>query len=346
MAKRTTRRTSSKKDSKPASRRGSGHRTSRSKRRSSRRSRLGPVLAFTALVGLVALVGLGGYALHLDQQIRSQFEGKRWSLPARVFARPLEIYAGLDLDRETLEQELQWLHYHPGREGVGRYARERGHLILNTRGFPFADGYEPPRRVRVSFNDGHVTGLEDLESGDSLPLLRMEPALIANIYPSHGEDRLLVQLDDVPEELIRTLLTVEDRKFYEHRGLDPAGIARAALANLRAGRTVQGGSTLTQQLVKNYFLTQDRSWRRKFNEAIMALLLEWRYDKDEILEAYLNEVFLGQDGMRAIHGVGMASQFYFQRQLSELSTDEIALLVGIIRGPSYYDPRRRPERAL
>ncbi|MCG5525481.1 penicillin-binding protein 1B [Ectothiorhodospira haloalkaliphila] len=353
MAKRTTRRAAPRKDSKDSSKEGkstsrrrSGNRSSRSKRRSRRRSRLGIALAFTALLGLGALVGLGGYTLHLDQQIRSQFEGKRWSLPARVFARPLEIYVGLDLDRETLEQELQLLHYHPGQEGGGRYARRGDSLVLNTRGFPFADGYEPARSVRVSFSDGRVSGLEDLEQGNSLPLLRLEPALIANIYPSHGEDRLLVQLDDVPEELIRTLLTVEDRKFYEHRGVDPAGIARAALANLRAGRTVQGGSTLTQQLVKNYFLTHDRSWGRKFNEAIMALLLEWRYDKDEILEAYLNEVFLGQDGMRAIHGVGMASQFYFQRQLSELGTAEMALLVGIIRGPSFYDPRRRPERAM
>ncbi|SEP58408.1 penicillin-binding protein 1B [Ectothiorhodospira magna] len=303
------------------------------------------LLVLMVLLSLIGTLMLGAHAIQLDRQIQAQFEGKRWALPARVFARPLELYVGLPLDADTLVQELTLLHYREG-DREGEYQRQGHHLILRTRGFPFADGHEPPRQVRVSFSGGQISALETLDTGESVSLLRLEPALIANIYPSHGEDRVLVRLEDVPPALIQALLVVEDRKFYQHFGIDPMGITRAALANLRAGRTVQGGSTLTQQLVKNYFLTQDRTLARKFDEAIMALLLERRYDKDEILEAYLNEVYLGQDGARAIHGFGLASQFYFQRRLNELDLSEMALLVGIIRGPNFYEPRRRAERAI
>jgi penicillin-binding protein 1B len=150
----------------------------------------------------------------------------------------------------------------------------------------------------------------------------------------------------VPPLLAKALIAVEDRDFYRHRGVSLRGIARAFVANIRAGSTVQGGSTLTQQLVKNFFLSNERSIWRKANEAIMALLLEWHYDKSEIMEAYINEIFLGQDGKRSIHGFGLASYFYFEKPLQSLRTDEIALLVGIVKGPSYYSPRRSPERAL
>jgi penicillin-binding protein 1B len=296
---------------------------------------------------LVGLLGMGSYAVYLDYEIRSQFEGKRWSIPARVFARPMELYPGRSLDDAQLIRELELLHYRRGETiRPGEFRQQDGRILISTRGFPFSDGAEPPRRLAVDIRGGQIRGLSDLESGAAVTLARLEPALIANVYPRHGEDRVLVRLDEVPSLLVEALLAVEDRQFFEHRGIDFSAIARAALANVRAGRTVQGGSTITQQLVKNYFLTQDRTLRRKINEAIMALLLEWRYEKDEILEAYLNEVYLGQDGDRAIHGFGLASQFYFQRGLNELGPAEMALLVAMVRGPSYYDPRRRPERAL
>jgi penicillin-binding protein 1B len=324
--------------------------TTRRKTESRRRSRTRQPRRFWrgALIALLlGLLGLGGYTVYLDYEIRSQFEGKRWSLPARVFARPLELYPGRDLARDQLVRELEMLHYRRG-DAIrgGEYREQGGRLYLSTRGFPFSDGVEAPKRLVVEMRGGQVAALTNLETGGPVTLARLEPVLIANIYPRHGEDRVLVRLDEVPELLVNALIAVEDRKFFEHHGLDFSAIARAALANLRAGRTVQGGSTITQQLVKNYFLTQERTLRRKFNEAIMALLLEWRYEKPEILEAYLNEVYLGQDGDRSIHGFGLASQFYFQRGLRELSPDEIALLVAMVRGPSWYDPRRRAERAL
>ncbi len=176
--------------------------------------------------------------------------------------------------------------------------------------------------------------------------MRLEPALVGSIYPAHSEDRVLVRRAEIPDHLVQGLLAVEDRRFFEHAGVDIRGIARALLANLRAGETVQGGSTLTQQLVKNFILTPERSLSRKFNEAMMALIVEARYDKDEILEAYANEIFLGQEGARAIHGFGLAAYFYFNRPLRELRLHETALLVGLVKGASYYNPRRHPQRAL
>ena len=170
--------------------------------------------------------------------------------------------------------------------------------------------------------------------------------MIGGIYPKNLEDRILIKIDQVPPYLLETLVAVEDRDFYSHHGVSPKSIARALWVNTSAGAMRQGGSTLTQQLVKNFFLTNERSLSRKLNEAMMAMLLELHYDKREILEAYLNEVFVGQDGQRAVHGFGLASQFFFSQPLQELKLHQIALLVGMVKGPSYYNPRRYPERAL
>jgi penicillin-binding protein 1B len=169
--------------------------------------------------------------------------------------------------------------------------------------------------------------------------------LIGSIYPVHNEDRVLVKLGEVPPMLITALIAVEDRNFYEHGGVAPSAMLRALFANLRAGGTVQGGSTITQQLVKNFFLSNERTLWRKLNEIVMAIALEKRYEKDDILESYLNEIYLGQDGSRSIHGFGLASQFYFGHPLNELRTEHIALLVAVVKGPSFYDPRRNVKRA-
>ncbi|WP_038070561.1 MULTISPECIES: penicillin-binding protein 1B [Thioalkalivibrio] len=297
---------------------------------------------------LLAGIGVGAvYVVSLDQEIRERFEGQRWALPARVYARPLELYDGRVLTPQALETELEALNYRSSAEGSGpgEYRVDGNRVSFTTRPFTFGDGPEPAHSVRVDFGDGRVQSIREQGNDERVDLMRVEPLLIGSIYPTHGQDRILVSIDEVPRELIGALLAIEDRRFMSHRGVDPAGIARAAMANLRAGRTVQGGSTLTQQLVKNFYLTRDQTLARKANEAVMALLLERRYSKREILEAYLNEVYLGQAGERAIHGFGQASQFYYQRPLNELRLDQLALLVGLARGASYYDPRRHPQRA-
>jgi penicillin-binding protein 1B len=301
-------------------------------------------LAWLLPLALIGAAAVALYAVHLDRVIRDKFEGQRWALPARVFARPLELYTGAPLDQRRVREALDRLGYQHGDPvGAGTYAVRGARLIVYTRGFEFWDGAEPPRKVEIRFDGRQVTGLSG-DQGD-LPLLRLEPEFIGGFYPASNEDRLLVRLDEVPPVLTQALLALEDRDFYRHIGISPRGIARALWADLRAGAVVQGGSTLTQQLVKNYFLTADRTLWRKATEAIMAVLLESHYSKDEILEAYLNEVFLGQVGTRSIHGVAQGAMLYFGRPLGELDTGQLALLAGMVQAPSYYDPRRHPERA-
>ena len=298
-------------------------------------------------VGLALLAGFAAYVAYLDHSIRTQFEGKRWALPARVYAAPLELYPGKKISAAQLSTELAALNYRYGAlDEPGSYARDPSRIDLRSRQFVFWDGEQPSLRLRVSFSGDRIDQLENLDTGKAIPLTRLDPLLIGGIYPAHNEDRILVKLDEVPRVLIQALITVEDRKFYEHYGVDPRAIVRALLANLRAAEAVQGGSTLTQQLVKNFYLSSERTLRRKATEAIMALLLDAHYSKDEILEAYINEIYLGQDGNRAIHGFGLAAQFYFERPLQQLTLTQAALLVGLVKGPSYYDPRRHPKRAL
>lgn len=307
------------------------------------------------LVLKIALIGLllGGLAVFvLDSMVRERFDGKRWALPAKIYARPLELFAGLSLTPLELEKELQRLRYHPDPlvKGPGSYHRSGYRLRFYTRDFQFLDGHEPQQKIEVTFAGGEVHSIQVLSGSgngrEALDLLRLEPMEIGGFYPSHNEDRSLIKLDQVPPLFIETLLTVEDREFFEHHGIAWRGIARALWINVKAGHIAQGGSSLTQQLVKNFYLNDERSYLRKAVEAVMALLLEYHYSKSEILEAYLNEIYLGQNGDKSINGLGLASSYYFGQSVEQLKLEQIALLVGIIKGPSYYDPRRFPERAI
>ncbi|HID45189.1 MAG TPA: penicillin-binding protein 1B [Chromatiaceae bacterium] len=305
---------------------------------------------FKWLVGLMllAMLVVGGYSLYLSQVVRVKFEGKRWAIPARVYARPLELYVGADITPSRLQAELQALGYRKVRKvsSVAQWSQSGSRFTFHTRDFLFWDGSEPARKVSLRIKGSTVSALRDATSGKPLDVLRLEPPEIGSIYPSHKEDRVLVRRDELPDHLVAALLAAEDREYFHHHGINFYSIARALMANVKAGRTVQGGSTLTQQLAKNFFLTPERSLWRKANEALMAIILDARYGKDEILEAYANEVFLGQDGDRAIHGFGLAAYYYFNRPLNELNLTETALLVGLLKGASYYNPRSHPDRAL
>ncbi|WLI39273.1 penicillin-binding protein 1B [Pseudomonas hefeiensis] len=310
-------------------------------------SRLRPWLGWALKLSLVGLVVLAGFAVYLDAVVQEKFSGKRWTIPAKVYARPLELFVGQKLSRDDFLTELDALGYR--RESVANgpgAASVNGNTVdLNTRGFQFYEGMEQAQAVRVRFSGDYVAALTGA-SNAKLSVVRLEPLLIGGLYPKNLEDRILIKIDQVPPFLLDTLIAVEDRDFYHHFGVSPKSIARAIWVNTSSGRMRQGGSTLTQQLVKNFYLTNERSLSRKLTEAMMALLLELHYDKREILEAYLNEVFVGQDGQRAVHGFGLASQFFFSQPLSELKLHQVALLVGMVKGPSSYNPRRHPERAL
>lgn len=298
------------------------------------------------LVALLLTLGLAVYALYLDAEVRTQFEGKRFALPARVYARALELFPGARLAPDELARELAALGYREGLNGdeSGRFALRGDEFDLVTRAFAFWDGAQASQALHLVFRDGRLESLAGAD-GAKLTLVRLDPPYVGGIYPAHNEDRLLVKLQDVPPAVTNALMAVEDRKFRSHIGVDPRGLARAVFVTL-SGAGVQGGSTLTQQLVKNFFLTPERTLKRKVTELVMALLLELHYDKDEILETYVNEIYLGQDRNRAIHGFGLAAQFYFGKPLKELTLAEATLLVGMVKGPSYYDPHRHPERAL
>ncbi|MEK1905381.1 MAG: penicillin-binding protein 1B [Pseudomonas sp.] len=306
-----------------------------------------PWLGWVLKLALVGLVVLAGFAVYLDAVVQEKFSGKRWTVPAKVYARPLELFVGQKLSKQDFLTELDALGYR--REGAangpGAAAVNGNQIDLFTRGFQFYEGNEASQHVRVRFSGDYVAGLTQT-NGSNLAVARMEPLLVGGLYPAHHEDRILIKLEQVPAYLVETLVAVEDREFFHHFGVSPKGIARAVWINATAGQLRQGGSTLTQQLVKNFYLTNERSLTRKATEAMMAVLLELHYDKKDILEAYLNEVFLGQDGQRAVHGFGLASQYFFSQPLSELKLDQVALLVGMVKGPTYYNPRRFPERAL
>jgi penicillin-binding protein 1B len=290
---------------------------------------------------------LGGYSTYLGQTVRVAFEGKRWSIPARVYARPLELYVGAPVSTQQLAYELEILGYRKvARPAAGaQWSRSGDSFVIHSRDFHFWDGPVAAHPLRLRIEDGHIAALQRRDNDQPLDLVRLEPAVIGSIYPAHREDRVLVRREEIPGHLVQALLAIEDRRFFEHFGVDPRGIARALWTNLQAGGMVQGGSTLTQQLVKNFILSPERTLTRKLNEALMALIVESRYAKDEILEAYANEIYLGQDRERAIHGFGLGALFYFNRPLDELEVHETALLVGLVKGASFYNPRRHPERA-
>lgn len=304
------------------------------------------------VIWVLAAVGLGvgfliPYTLYLNHEVGERFGQLKWQIPTRVYARPLELAPGRTLDAATLKTELDAAAYHEG-DGTrpGTYARNGGRWTISSRGFQDVDGQVPARRIEVALSGSKVASVRDASGKRALKSVRLDPARIATLYGQKNEERRLVRLREVPELLVTGLQAVEDRDFNSHHGIDVSGMVRAAFKT--ATGSTQGASTLTQQLARSGLLGigRERTISRKGKEILYALLIEARYDKGTILEAYFNQVYLGQRGAQAIHGVAAGSEFWFGRDLSDLSTEQIALLIGIVRGPSYYDPRRNPERAL
>ncbi|MBV1904766.1 MAG: penicillin-binding protein 1B [Pseudomonadales bacterium] len=292
-----------------------------------------------------------GYLIYLDDQITGTFKGRLWSIPARVYAQPLELYAGAQIQADELALELGRLGYlrgvptHPGSYSRA-FTAEGQKFDIHLRAFQFADGYREAINISLLISSAQIKSLHAAANNTNTALIRLEAPVIGSIFPSHGEDRIILAPADVPELLTQSLIAVEDHNFLTHKGFDPVGILRAAWVNLRAGEIKQGGSTLTQQLVKSYFLNNQRTLSRKLKELLMAIILDARFTKEALLNAYINEIYIGQDGSRAVHGFGLGAQYYFNKPVSELAAHEVALLITIIRGPSYYNPRRNPSRAL
>ena len=302
------------------------------------------------LAGAALLLGfLIPYMLYLNHQVGERFGKLRWQVPTRVYARPLVLRTGLAMDAQTLKTELDAASYHGGDgKRAGTYERNGGRWRISSRGYDDVDGRIAPARLEVTLSGGEVVAIRDVGSRKSLRSARLDPARIATLYGQNQEERRLVRIEEVPELLVTGLQAVEDRDFNHHMGVDLSGMLRAVFVNVKSGGdTRQGASTLTQQLARSGLLGigKEQTYTRKFKEILFALLLEARYDKRTILEAYFNQVDLGQRGAQAIRGVSAASEFWFGRELQDLSTEQIALMIGLVKGPSWYNPRRNPERA-
>ena len=306
------------------------------------KSALAAILALT-VTGICLVV----YCFYLSSDIQKRFSGRRWSLPSKVYSDTTLMYPGQNLNRDLLETKLDHLGYRrvsyaPKKKGEMRLSLSTLEIYLND--FMAPHGNRKAFPVKIGLVKNAIDSMVNLETGDPVSLLELEPEELMLFFGPDREQRKLISISQVPRHVSQAILAAEDAHFYEHHGVDPWGILRALYQNLRHGDIRQGGSTITQQLAKNYFLTPERSISRKFKEVLMALTMEGIYEKDVILEIYLNEIYLGQNGSVSVNGIGEASLFYFNKQVSELSLNEGATIAAIIRAPGAYSPYADKER--
>jgi penicillin-binding protein 1B len=309
------------------------------------------------VVRVLAVLAFGGgmttasWLVGMDRIVVERFEGQRFKVPSKVYSAPGILYPGLDAKLIDLRGTLARSGYReqkvtagrPLRPGLYRWSNNR--LRVHLRAFSHPTRPEPARDIVIRFDGTVIAEMRELPRSREVGAVLLEPELVGAYFGSEREQRELVRLEDVPRHLIDAVLAVEDRRFASHHGVDLTRIGGAVLVNLRAGGVRQGGSTLTQQLVKNFFLTPERTLRRKVNEAAMAIIVEARYSKKRILQSYLNEIYLGRRGATSIHGVGEATRYYFGKHVSELVPAESALLAAIIQSPNRLSPHRNPEPA-
>jgi penicillin-binding protein 1B len=299
------------------------------------------------LVALLALSILTLGLIYLD--VTRRFETRQAQFPSRLYSDSLRLAVNSDVPAYSLMARLSRLGYRkvagePGRSGEYSWAERE--LRISLREFEYPEGRFPGEKVRVQFRGNRIRRITGLEDGRRLEEVRIEPELIATFYSDIQEERTWYSLSDFPDALRRAVISVEDRNFFHHPGVDPRGMARALWVDLTRGAAIQGGSTITQQLAKNLYANRKRDLIRKLLESGAAVMLEARYSKNQILEAYLNEVYMGQRGPVAISGMGEAARFYFRKRPSELLVQESALLAGMISSPGSYNPYRHPQVAL
>lgn len=305
------------------------------------------IFKFTLAVSILASVFIAVYMFYLFVGIENRFASRRWSIPSTVYSDTMLLYPGERINKPLFLSKLSRLDY----RSVDRIPKTKGEIQLredsvaiflndlktsqqNREGFP----------VIIRYDNESIRSIFRTDTQENLPLLELEPENIMLFFGSQREKRQLVSINDVPQHLVHAVLAAEDNRFFAHHGVDPRGLLRALLVNLRHGGVRQGGSTLTQQLAKNYFLTPERTLTRKFKELLIALLLEARFQKEEILEIYLNEIYFGQKGSVSINGVGEAASFYFGKPVNDLKPAESAILAGLIKGPNRYSPYIDKER--
>jgi len=307
------------------------------------------ILIFSSFVLLMAFIGVGIYGWHLSGKVEKRFSSRRWSIPSKVFSDTLLLYPGQHINRTLFQEKLKRLGYRkvsglPKKKGDMQISRKGTRVFLKDLKTPWKKRAGFP--VNIQFDPNTIKSLARQDNGKSIPLLEIEPEEIKLFFGRERESRRLVSIQKVPEHFIRAVMAAEDHRFFQHWGIDPRGILRALITNLRHGAIRQGGSTITQQLAKNYFLTPARSLVRKFQEAVLAIVMEFKYSKHDILEIYLNEIYLGQKGSVAVNGIGEAAYFYFGKPVEELSLSEAATIAGLIKAPNHYSPYKDKTACL
>jgi penicillin-binding protein 1B len=285
----------------------------------------------------------------IEQKLLAKFEGERWDAPARIYSDSYTVYPSLRVDTQSFRRRLERLGYRstggtPSRRGSYTFSRgdRRFEIFLNE--FDYPNRREPGRLVKMTLDEaGRIVSMR--EGDREVTSFELEPALLSSAGRGEYEQRSVRRLDEFPPLLVRAVLATEDRRFFDHAGVDVFGLSRALAVNMSEGEARRGGSTITQQLMTNFVASEQRTPGRSVREAALALVAESRFSKDEILGNYLNEIYMGQNGSAAVHGMGEAARFYFDRDVAALTLGEMATLAGIVRSPGYYSPHQHPERA-
>ena len=305
------------------------------------------ILKYSFLILILTGVALAIYGWHLSVQVEKRFSARRWSIPSTVYSDTTLLYPGQRMNSSLFSAKLSNLGYRrvnsvPSQKGEIRIHTQALDIFLNDLKTPWTEraGF----LAQIDFSEDRIGTIRRQDNGETIPILELEPEEIMQFFGQERERRQLISIEQVPEHQIQAVLAAEDRRFFEHHGVDWRGILRAMMTNLRHGAVRQGGSTLTQQLAKNYFLTPERTFIRKLKELILAVIIEFRYGKREILEIYLNEIYLGQKGSVAINGIGEASYFYFGKPVKRLTLSEAATIAGLIKAPNNYSPYRDMAR--
>ncbi|OGP59268.1 MAG: hypothetical protein A2V65_07765 [Deltaproteobacteria bacterium RBG_13_49_15] len=307
----------------------------------SKRSGLKSIVAIIVLFLMMGGMGIALYCWRLSVGIEERFSGRRWRIPSRVYSDVTILYPGQKINRVHLHAKLKNLGYcqvvqKPNISGEIRINDSDIEIFLKD--FKIAEKGRPAYPLKIQFNGKEIESMVRMDTGEQVPILEIEPEELMLFFGAEREQRRLVSIRQIPDHLIHAVLAIEDNRFYRHPGVDPIGLVRALWTNIRSGAIRQGGSTITQQLAKNYFLTPDRTFSRKIKELLIAVTIEVFYKKEDILEIYLNEIYFGQKGSVSVNGIGEAADFYFGKTADRLAPEESAALAGLIKAPNRYSP--------
>jgi penicillin-binding protein 1B len=306
------------------------------------------ILLIVILSFLVVAIGASSFSIYKAYgRIKHLGKGPDWHIPSRIYSSETILKPGVNIESLGMDARLKRLRYHQVKKlsTPGDYRKSEQAYFIYLHEFDYPDGKEEPLKVKIQLEGTVVKQITDPDSGRELDEAALEPEDFAAIYDQSFEDRMLVTLKDCPNELIDAIIATEDKRFYDNWGIDPLRIFKAGMVNIKAGRISQGGSTITQQLVKNLFLTSDRTFSRKIKELWLSIVLNMLYSKDQILEMYINEVYLGQRGNASVCGFGRASRVYFDKDVKDLNLQQAAFLAGIICSPNLYSPWKHPDDA-